>query len=708
MKWSKPLLMIIIIGALFRLSGVFWGLPYFSDYAGMYHPDELKALNSLLLSLKGLTKISLWGTSSPPSSYNQLIIHVLGRLLSVVLGAGAILITYLLGERLFDKRRALLASFLLCFSMLHVTNSALAMPDVPASFLFVLFMLLLIKTLRQESITLALLSGCALGLLAGTKNNGIFAIIPLLILVGNFINIKHQNFSFLKKALFCLSNNYLWIIVTVAILFFFVASPGITRKFLTSSPRAGIKECLIASSIQSEGFRTVISKTLSFNLDSFSHIAHRLSKSLGMPLALASMLGLFFPLKKRSAVEYSLIIMTIAYLLFFGSALLERYLIMLMPVFALLAGNALVYFSDCKLRLIRICGFCFLLFVCLYSFAYTTAAVYSQYPDTRTEAARYIDQTIPKGASIGIAYTSPRFGWEWGSWHYPKINFTDYRYRDFLQNPDYIILSSYDFKKIKDALQSGMLTSEYVLPERLHRYWYRESPPTPEMFQFYEALWEKVGKDATWKGRSPTDYYFWRHWAEDQTAEGLKCKELPSPSEKTSWSSAVPDDFVTVARNLYSRRIRVRWMYKLTSSDRENKLCCFEVASSVTTAQARNDTKKALTALDFPYPVIARKEIIAGTAKTSTYYVWDSYDSIQERGGAGDGLTGLAVQYYVRAVTEYGSATDWIASPAINFSDAAGEKKRFDYALVKRFEPKANSKLLEFPPPAIEIYGRNK
>jgi len=310
MKLDKILLGMLIIGALLRLSGLFWGIPLFSQYTGSYHPDERKVILAALwftdhvftnqdlgwptalhytigvlsVPFKYLTRLALLENFSTPY-YHRLIIHILGRLLSVVLGVGAILITYRIGEIVFDRRRALLAGFLLCFSVFHVTNSSVATPDVPTSFLLSLFIFLLIKTLKQESVKLALLSGCALGLLVGTKYNGIFAVIPLLILVGDFVIRKYQHASPLKKAFLYLSNNYLWIIGVISAVVFLASTPGII-----------FREQLFIQKVQSEGSRMALFIPPSYNLlESCKNVADALSRSMGIPLALAGMLGLLVP-----------------------------------------------------------------------------------------------------------------------------------------------------------------------------------------------------------------------------------------------------------------------------------------------------------------------------------------------------------------------------------------------------------------------------
>jgi hypothetical protein len=52
-------------------------------------------------------------------------------------------------------------------------------------------------------------------------------------------------------------------------------------------------------------------------------------------------------------------------------------------------------------------------------------------------------------------------------------------------------MSSYDFRPIIKTLESGKLSSNYKLEKAYHKEWYRLSSPSPEVFRFYDYLFNK-------------------------------------------------------------------------------------------------------------------------------------------------------------------------------------------------------------------------
>jgi hypothetical protein len=158
-----------------------------------------------------------------------------------------------------------------------------------------------------------------------------------------------------------------------------------------------------------------------------------------------------------------------------------------MPLLAVFASAALSTPLNSPNRIIHITGIAAIVVVAGYSLFYSTVAIMSRYPDTRTLAAEYIDTFIPEGSSIGIGYTSLDYKWT-HPWRYPKIYFENFEYVDFLDEPEYLILSSYDFGMIRKTIQSGVLNLDNSLPEQYYRDWYRYSPPSPEIFKFNKEL----------------------------------------------------------------------------------------------------------------------------------------------------------------------------------------------------------------------------
>jgi hypothetical protein len=83
---------------------------------------------------------------------------------------------------------------------------------------------------------------------------------------------------------------------------------------------------------------------------------------------------------------------------------------------------------------------------------------------------------------------SERYTWKTHAWRYPRIDWDRFEERSFLDGPDVLLLSSYDFSQVQRTLASGKLGADYVLAEEHRRDWYRYSSPSARMFRFYDEL----------------------------------------------------------------------------------------------------------------------------------------------------------------------------------------------------------------------------
>jgi hypothetical protein len=528
---NRLLLLIILVGLLFRLSGVFWGLPYIK-YMKFYHPDESKIIDGAYeFPAHILTNLDLryptafhytLGTLSLPLRLlpypdDYYAIYVLGRLLSILAGAATILVTFLLVRKIYDRRCALLAAFLIAFSMLHVANSAWATTDVMSSLLMILFLLLLLRTLESESIHDAVFTGISLGLLTGVKYTGAIAVIPFLFLFFSrqlrryFVKSDPARSIFRAFTSFLRDRNF-WIVALIALGTFLLSTPGLLRH-----PFAFL------ASLQYEGGRLSRDYLPLYDPETYVVLFNSLSRAMGVPLAATGILGIILALFRRKDVLIALILMLLVFALYFGSAIEDRYYIMVMPVLALFAGSFLLFIIDlgslsnrdfstqqaehtqaeytqaeytqqksARTTWLRIVGYTLAGLVCLYAFCYSLGGVVSRYPDSRTQAARYIAENVPPGSSIGLGYASKDYE---HSWHYPRIDSTIYEKRNFIKHPDYIVLSSYDYERIRDTLRRGILNPDYSLPREYWQEWYMSSPPTSVMFELNEQLWLGTGSE---------------------------------------------------------------------------------------------------------------------------------------------------------------------------------------------------------------------
>jgi len=197
------LILIIILGLIIRIWGISFSLPY------IYHVDE-ENLSKISIryfsgdlnphffhvpSLHSYVVAGIWGvyfllgkvfgkfhTLAEFINYfntNPTIFFILGRIFSVLLSIGTILIVYLIGKKMFNPRVGLLASLFLIFSPEHNKISHYSVPDVPMVFFLVLsfffIWLIYLKGKREYYI----LAGLFAGLCMATKYGGHLLFIPL-------------------------------------------------------------------------------------------------------------------------------------------------------------------------------------------------------------------------------------------------------------------------------------------------------------------------------------------------------------------------------------------------------------------------------------------------------------------------------------------------------------------------------------------------
>ena len=119
---SKKLLIgILLLAAILRFQGIFWGIPIFDPLVHSYHPDESKViepassfprhlfyntnfryptfysyfLGTVSIPVKLIFKIKEWSFD-----IYQIYMAIFARFMSVLLGVGSIFLTFVLGKRL--------------------------------------------------------------------------------------------------------------------------------------------------------------------------------------------------------------------------------------------------------------------------------------------------------------------------------------------------------------------------------------------------------------------------------------------------------------------------------------------------------------------------------------------------------------------------------------------------------------------------------
>jgi hypothetical protein len=500
---SITLVLILALGFIFRFLGIFWGLPLFNPYEKNYHPDEPKIIEGaenfpehisintdfryptlchyllgiLALPLKEYLKIF------NVSSYEY--VHLLGRLISVIVGTSTIFLTYLYAQKIYDVDRAVLASFFLAFSMYHVQDSAWATTDVMTSFLATVFFLLLWNLKNEDRLKNYFYLGIVYGLAIGSKYTTALLIIPALIVYSFSIIKDDSSKEFMACILKKCFNIKVMIFIVTSIIVFLITTPGIFLYFDK-----------FISSIEYEKARLSRFDLPYTSTTYWKTIWIDFSSALGYPLAMLFFFGLIFPLRKKN--EWIAMLSVIVGLIFyFGNSLVPRYLIFVMPFIAIISSHCIISLFEIPNKFLKAVTTTFLVFIGLYSILNSTAAVYSRFDDSRTRAAKFIAENVPIGSTIGIPITSLKFGKLPHEWRYPKIVFDKFDFISFLEKPEYLVISSYDYNEMQKALKSNKLKPGYIWDANYNKEWYQSTPPSQEIFKFFDDFINKNKKEYT-------------------------------------------------------------------------------------------------------------------------------------------------------------------------------------------------------------------
>ena len=415
MKINKAYLLlalIIVTGAILRLWGLDFGLPY------QFHQDEPMAINHAisygsgdfnphffqlppligyllfisygLFYVIGLCTHFFTGTDSflklfiqDPTSF-----YIIARLLLGFLpGVLSIICVYKLAYIITNKRTAYLSAFFLSVVFIHVRNSHYAYHDISLTLCIMLVLVYSFHYLEDKKIKNLFIAGAIAGIAAGFKYNGALIIIPVLVLPWlnkddiNKVSIIKYSFYFLCTFfIFCfLTNPY-------AVLDY--------KSFIQS----------LLHERQAHGF-----------VGWFHHIGYSCFEGMGTLLTVLSAFGallFLFSGDRRKQVVAFFIFLTYLSIVYFGQHH-ERYILPMVPFLIIMAcfciDKLLARIADKKQRIFATI---FVIIVC--SGTTMTKSVYSDIlfarVDTRSQAVEWILKNLPEGERIAVdhSFFSPR------------------------------------------------------------------------------------------------------------------------------------------------------------------------------------------------------------------------------------------------------------------------------------------------------------
>jgi len=264
------------------------------------------------------------GVAVPPGDPTEVARQIqVGRYVTVALSVGTVVLTYVVGARLYGAVVGALAAIVLALAPYHVLDSHTVNNDVPMTFWVVASFLAAVLA-RDGGRFAALLAGAVLaGLAIATKYNAVFALIPLL-----WVALWKRRS--LAAAAAC---------AAIAVVAFFAACPLCLRHADQWLQGVGVIDSLHREhggwvSITGEGW---VSHRYVYQL------VAALPFALGWPLYLFALAGVAIGLRRRDDAAALLLAFVVPYLLFMGAmrSTFPRYYVPLLPFLAVFAALAI-------------------------------------------------------------------------------------------------------------------------------------------------------------------------------------------------------------------------------------------------------------------------------------------------------------------------------------------------------------------------------
>lgn len=474
------LAIILLTGLLLRTEGLKWGIPK-APYWRSYHPDERVVFSTLLKMTTSDGELNphyfvnptfhyysiglVWWaakTIKAVPSFRDIIdespsvtlddvtrIWLMARSVSVVMGLLTILVVYLLAREFFKNEVfALAGAWLTAVMPTLVIQSHYMTVDGPVGFWFLLAMLLILKSFRQDRVLIWAGAGLLSGLAVATKYNAIVGLASVFVLL-----LARQRFSNDGKAD---KIGYKVILFTGAMLL----------GFLLGCPHA-----LISFGEWKEGIRGLLYYN-DFATDWFYPWLVTSRLSLGWPgwiLFMVSSVAIFVKPDRTGTILAAGIL---PYFLMYGykASPFMRHMVLIIPLMLLLV----IYSMDKTLRYLDKGIFKVILAVLVlltsgYAMANSLAWLrVMSGKDTREEAAEFVKQTMPRGSPVGLAgkswfYTPPL---EENEYDLVRLEYNPNRLEQFY--PPMIIISEYESKQFAFCRESPEVRDRFfeMLGER--------------------------------------------------------------------------------------------------------------------------------------------------------------------------------------------------------------------------------------------------
>ncbi|MGH7495038.1 MAG: ArnT family glycosyltransferase [bacterium] len=394
----------IVQKALDMLKGPAYDLnPHFFEYPSLY--IYITAFSYLLLGLmlQACGSIAQWSQLGEYAAQNVFYFHLLGRLVSAILGAATVYLVYLAARRLWGKTTALLAAWFLTFAFVHFTDSHFLATDVPSAFCVMLAFHLCTLALQSEKWRAFYWAGFVSGLAASTKYP---AGLILLTVLATFAMQQRAAGAALRQIFFSGA------IVRISL----CAAGG----FLLGTPYAVLDFKSFAGGLLLQVFHSTSGHLGVVESGFFGYFTSITPNGgVGMVLMVAMFAGILCSLFKPRARDGLLLSFPFFFYLLIGNSALkvDRYLIPVIPFWCIHAGIFVARISAwCARRQwpVRFVAPMLALLLSAPSIYYAAKWCWiAVQPDTRLQAAAWMESNIPKGTIIAT---------QAGSWMMPPVS----------------------------------------------------------------------------------------------------------------------------------------------------------------------------------------------------------------------------------------------------------------------------------------------
>ena len=326
---------------------------------------------------------------------NPTTFYIIGRTIVALFGTGVVYLTYLIGNKLFNKRVGILSAFFVAFSFLHVNMSINIKADIPAEFFLLfayLFSLNIIFSKEKNSKSKYLyyiLTGLLIGLATATKYFSLLGC--LFFFLAHILSYPKSKCKDMKSILKYIFDKKILIGSFFILVGFFIGEP-----FAFINPRIFIGGL-------SELFTEYIVLNENLNSQLFFFVGH-FKNSIGVPLAICIIVGLIFTIIKSSTKGLILISYPFALsLVIFLSRGFTYHLISVFPFLFILSAfliDSILTFIFKKKSIPLIIGLVgFLMLIPSFLNTIRLISLLGR-PDTRTIAKNWIEQNLPSGSTI--------------------------------------------------------------------------------------------------------------------------------------------------------------------------------------------------------------------------------------------------------------------------------------------------------------------